>query len=133
LETGIPARLSKAELRKFGLTLGPAFVVLGTVARWRGHPIASTVLWTLGAALVAGGAAVPAALAPVHRAWMGLAAALSKVTTPIFLGVVYFGIFTPVGIVKRAFGHNGLVQPLQDGSYFRKRERRVSGSMENMF
>jgi len=51
--------VSRSELRKFGLTVGGAFVVLGLISWWRGHEWAPRVLWTLGALL-----AVPGALAP---------------------------------------------------------------------
>ena len=47
-------------------------------------PAGSARCWSL-AALV-----VPTHLGPVQRAWMGLAHAISKVTTPIFMGVVFF-------------------------------------------
>ena len=40
---------------------------------------------------------------------MGLAHAISKVTTPIFMGVVYFVVITPIGFIRRrAFGSNPL-------------------------
>jgi hypothetical protein len=111
LETRIPARLSRAEGRRFGLTVGGAFLLLGAVARWRGHPVASAVLWSLGGALAAGGLLVPTSLGPVYRGWMKLALMLSKVTTPIFMGLIYFAVFTPMGVVRRLFGRNALVRP----------------------
>ena len=52
-------QVSKTELRKFGLTVGGAFILLGLISWWRGHEWAPRVLWTLGALL-----AVPGALAP---------------------------------------------------------------------
>jgi len=39
---------------------------------------------------------------------MGVAHAISKVTTPIFMGVVYFLVITPVGVLRRLFGANSL-------------------------
>ena len=42
-----------------------------------------------------------ASLGPVERAWMGLAGIISKVTTPIFMSVVYFVVLTPVGLLRR--------------------------------
>ena len=105
----IPARLTDrpytaADGRKFGLTVGLAFAALGGVLLWRGKPTASTVLFALGGALVLAGLAVPAALGPVERAWMGLALRISKVTTPIFMGVVYFGVMAPAGFIRRRAG-----------------------------
>lgn len=111
LERSIPARLSPAEGRKFGLLVGGVFVLMGGVSWWRGHSVAPMVLWSLGGALMAGGALIPGSMGPVYRAWMGLAVLMSKVTTPIFMGGIYFVVLTPIGLVRRAFGHNALVRP----------------------
>lgn len=102
----IPARLTAAEGRKFGLTVGAAFLVLAVISRWRGHTITPQVLATLGGTLVVLGVAIPARLGPVFAAWMGLAHAISKVTTPLFMGIVYFVVLTPTGLIIRLFGRN---------------------------
>ena len=122
LEAGIPARLTTAEDRKFGLTVGGAFLVLGAFLQWRGRATASTVCLAGGAALVLAGLVVPGALAPVHRGWMGLSRLLSKVTTPIFMGVVYFLVITPMGLLMRLFGRNPLVHRPMNDSYWLRRE-----------
>jgi len=102
LETRVPTRLSPAEGRRFGLTVGAAFVALGGVLAWRGRATAALVALTLGGTLLAAGLLVPGRLGPVQRAWLGLGATLSRVTTPIFLGVVYFGAIMPIGLALRA-------------------------------
>jgi hypothetical protein len=48
---------------------------------------------------------------------MGFALVLSKITTPIFMGVVYFIVLTPVGLFRRMLGKNSLVRP-QGGSFW---------------
>jgi hypothetical protein len=45
---------------------------------------------------------------PVYRGWMALAAAISKVTTPVVMGILYFVVLTPIGLLLRAFGHRPL-------------------------
>jgi hypothetical protein len=65
-------------------------------------------LGAVGAALLLFGVVLPGALVPVRRGWMGMALVLSKVTTPIFLGVVYFGVLTPTGVALRLFGRSPL-------------------------
>jgi hypothetical protein len=104
----IPTRLSRGEARRFGLVVGSAFVLFGTLLWWGDRPSAGLLLGGLGAALMVYGVMLPRALSPVHRAWMALALALSKITTPIFLGCVYFGIITPIGFVRRLFGHDAV-------------------------
>jgi hypothetical protein len=121
LETGIPARLSPAEGRKFGLLVGGAFLLFGGISYWRGHDTAPLVLWALGGALVLAGLLIPGHLGPVYRGWMGFALLLSKVTTPIMMGLIYFVIFTPMGLVRRLMGRNTLVRP-QGSSFWITRE-----------
>jgi hypothetical protein len=104
MATGVPARLTAAEGRKFGLTVGLAFLALGSIAYWRGKHRTSTVFLALGGLLVLAALVVPTALGPVERAWMALAHAISKVTTPIFMGVVFFVVMTPIGFIRRMFG-----------------------------
>ncbi len=104
----IPARLSAKEGRKFGFTLGMAFFVFGGIAGWRDHETVSIVLWVVGGSLLLAGLFFPARLGPVQRVWMGMAHAISKVTTPIVMGIMYFVVFAPMGTVMRLFGHNSL-------------------------
>ena len=107
MEAGIPARLStdaRAEGRKFGVQVGAAFLVFAGIAFWRDKQTVAMALATLGAVLVLGGLVAPAAMAPVNRAWMKMAAQIAKVTQPIFLGLVYFLAFVPVAMLMRLFG-----------------------------
>jgi len=103
-----PARLTPREGRKFAVTLAAAFGVLAGVAWWRASPRAMLVFGMLAAAFALGGLLVPGKLGPVYRAWMGFAHALSKVTTPIFMGVVYFLVITPIAALRRTLGGNPL-------------------------
>ena len=72
LEAGIPTRLTPAEGRRFGLTVGVAFLVLaGLLHFWRHKETAAVVAGGLGVLLVAAGLVIPGRLGPLHRAWMG--------------------------------------------------------------
>jgi uncharacterized membrane protein len=108
LAQGSPARLSAPEGRKFAFTLAAAFGALAALLWWRGRPTLSTVFGAVAAAFAIAGLVLPGRLGPVYRGWMGFAHAISKVTTPIFLGVVYFLVITPSGRVRRALGGNPL-------------------------
>jgi len=124
LAEGIPARLTAAEGRKFGLTVGIAFLLLGSLSRWRGHDTAPLVLWTLGGGLSLGGLLVPARLGPVYRGWMRFALLLSKVTTPIFMGIVYFLVLTPTGVLMRVARRDPLKhRPTGDGFWVIRQPR----------
>ncbi len=133
----VPARLSGAQAaaagRKFGLTVGGAFAVLSVIGRLRHHPITFVVLGSLGVALIVAALVIPAHLGPVERAWMGLAHAISKVTTPIFMAVVYFIILTPVGFLRRRVAGNALVHRDGKTGYWLDRSKVPEGSLERQF
>ena len=134
MAAGVPARLTAAQGRRFGLTVGAAFLVFAGIAWWRGHPTTTAALATLGGLLVAGGLVIPTYLGPVERAWMKLAHLISKVTTPIVMGVMYLVVLTPVGVLRRTFGGNPMVHEPQATSYWKSRpEGKRAGSLTRQF
>src|SRR5262245_18831359 len=134
LESGVPARLTPAEGRKFGLMVGGAFLVLAALLWRRGHVPAAAVTGTLGGMLVLGGLVAPAQLAPVHRVWMALAGAISKVTTPIFMSVIFFLVLTPAGCLVRLCGHRPLTRGRGTNTYWLSRpEGQRRSAMDHQF
>lgn len=119
---GIPARLTAAEGRRFAFTVGGAFLVLGAIAGWRGHDTAAIALGALAVLLGTLGLLVPTHLEPVSRAWMGLAVAISRITTPIFMGVIFFGVIAPLGLLLRVMGKGPLASPRNATSLWHRRE-----------
>ena len=117
----VRARLTAAEGRKFAWTLAAAFAVLGALLWWRARVTAATVAGCLSGALLAAGIFIPASLGPLERAWMGLALLISRVTTPLFMGVIYFAVLTPVSLLLRLFGKRPLTVRAVEGSYWRTR------------
>lgn len=129
------ARLTSAEGRRFGLTVGGAFLAIAAITWWRDHPTATMILGAFGGALALAGLAIPTRLGPVERGWMALAHAISKVTTPIVMGVMYLLVISPVGAARRALGGNPLVHAERTRSFWRERPAgaRRSASMRRQF
>jgi hypothetical protein len=125
--------LTKAEGRKFGLSVGIAFCALAALVWWRGHAPVGQGLGGVGVLLVLSGVVIPDRLGPVQRAWMGLAHAISKVTTPIFMSLVYFVVISPVGFLRRTFGRNPLKHAASDGSYWVTRSSSQHSDLERQF
>ena len=119
------ARLSAGpatrELRSFALSVGAVLAALGVLAYWRGGLRAGAVLGGVGTALMAVGLVAPGRLGGVHRAWMALALAISKVTTPVFMGIVYFGVLTPIGLAMRLVRRRWLGPPRGAPTYWIER------------
>ena len=115
---------SRSALRRFGLSVGGVFLLLGSVSWWRGHVIAPRVMWALGGPLVVGGLVAPALLAPVERAWMAMAEVLGRVNTRIILTALFYLVITPVGWIRRVSG-DPLDRTMRDGrpSNWVKRDR----------
>lgn len=128
MEEGIPARLSASEGRNFGLVVGGAFLFSGMYSWWRGHPLMAAMFGSLGGFLVAAGLITPSRLGPVRQAWMKFGHAISKVTTPVLMGTIYFGIITPAGLLMRLIGKNPLERNESDGGFWVQRSTREGRS-----
>jgi len=115
-ERGAPA--SPRELRSFALTVGVAFVALGALLYWRVGLAPAVILGAVGVALVAFGLIAPERLGLVHRAWMALGLAISRVTTPIFMGIVYFGVLTPIALAMWVVGRRPLARSRGAATYW---------------
>jgi hypothetical protein len=117
-------RQTPAELRRFGLTVGGVFLLLGLVSWWRGHVWPPRVLWTVGTLLFVPGLLVPTVLEPVQRGWMRFARVLGEVNGRIILTVMFYLVIWPTGRVLRFF-RDPLDRRLDDGrsSQWIRRER----------
>jgi len=95
--------------REFGLVVGGIFVLLSAWWLYRGK-FSSVVIVTLplGGLLVLFGLLYPRALVWPNRAWMKLAEGLSFVSTRVILAIIFFGVITPIGLIKRALGWDPL-------------------------
>jgi hypothetical protein len=133
LAAGIPARLTPAEGRKFGFTVGGAFLVLSGIMWWRQHETPMYLFIGLGSLLILGALVIPGKLGPVYRGWMKFGEAISKVTTPIFMGIVFFGVLTPTAFIKRLFGGNKLVPNRAAATYWQDRGENRRGDLKRQF
>jgi len=127
-----PATLPESALpsdRKFGWTFAALFVLIGALS----HPW----LIALGALFAVVTVTRAELLAPLKRAWMRLGELLNRVVSPIVMALIFFAVFTPVGLVMRAFGRDALslrYEPKAD-SYWKRREPPGPGedSFRNLF
>ena len=131
----IPELDSKG-LRNFALSTGAAFVALfGMFFPWlldRSYPVWP---WVVFAILASVGLLLPESLRPVHYWWMRLALLISKVTTPIVLGVVFFFVFVPFGLVAKILGKDPMQRKLDDtiDSYRVDSESSAREDLENPY
>lgn len=109
--------------QRFAFTIGGVMLVLAVVSLWRGHVWPPRLLAAVGVALVLAGALFPRRVDPFRRGWLAFGAALSRVTTPVLLGAVYFLVLTPTGLLRRTFGRSPMRPPAPGESAWKARQR----------
>ena len=122
--------------RAFGLVFAGVFLLIagwplihGEAVRW----------WSVGISAVFALVAFirPALLAELNRLWMKLGILLGKIVSPIALGILFYVVITPIGLMIRVAGKDTLrlkFDPEAD-SYWIPREPPgpPPGSMNNQF
>ncbi|HLA40891.1 MAG TPA: SxtJ family membrane protein [Candidatus Glassbacteria bacterium] len=117
---------SRADYRKFGLSVGTAFLVLAGVLYWRNFPNGWRVAAALGGFLLLSGLSVPGLLKWPFRLWMKMAAGLGWFNTRLILTLAFYLVIAPMGFLLVLLGK----RPLPTGfdreakSYWIKREHK---------
>lgn len=94
-----------SDLKKFGLTVGIVIGILGSVLLWREKEYYIYFL-IISAFLIIAGLLVPAILRPLQKAWMGIAVTIGWFMTRVILSLLFFLVFTPIGLIGRLFGQD---------------------------
>ncbi len=116
--------------------MGIPLALLAGVGVWRGHTILPAVLGGAAVALGVLALLAPRLLGPVHKLWMKIADALAWFNTRVLLGVVYYLVMTPTGVVMRLVGRDPMDRQLRDRpSYWVERKPQPDPrlSMERRF
>lgn len=98
-------KLDKKGLRDFGLIfglmIGLVFGILGPLLWRHALPlwpwILAVIFWVW--ALLA-----PQTLNPVYQVWMRIALVLGWINTRLILGIIFYLMLTPMGIIRRTMG-----------------------------
>lgn len=93
--------------RTFGLVFVVVFLALGLLPLLSHRGVRVWSLVVAGVLLLIALTA-PAVLAPLNRLWMRFGALLHGIVSPLVLGVMFFGVITPMGLVMRALGKDPL-------------------------
>jgi hypothetical protein len=123
------------DLRQFGLLVGGVFSVIGSwPVVFRSEP---PRLWAmiLGSLLIVLGAVVPQSLKQVHHGWMKIGHVLGAINTRILLGIIYYLLITPMGLVMRLMGKDSMHRTLakETTTYRVVRAPRSPQHMRNQF
>lgn len=123
------------DLRQFGLLVGGVFAVIGL---WPVVFRSESPRWwamALGSLLIVLGAVVPQSLTQVHAGWMKMGHILGSINTKIILGIIYYLLITPMGLVMRLMGKDSMHRALakEATTYRVVRAPRPRQHMRNQF
>jgi hypothetical protein len=108
LNNDIPATKLPSE-RSFGLLFVLVFALSGGYTLYKSLPSVVTIVLFVAAALLSVVTFVtPKSLAPLNSAWFSLGMLLSKIVSPVVLGIIFFLLITPVAVIARIFGRDQL-------------------------
>jgi hypothetical protein len=96
-------------LRRFGVTVLIGAGAIGALLWfWSRAPTAALIAWSAGAALGLPGLTGTRVALPGYWLWMGVAFAFGSVMGRVLLGLVWYGMITPMGLAMRLFGRDRL-------------------------
>ena len=80
---------------------------------------------------------VPRIYRPVAVVWLGLSELLGIVSSKVLLSIVFFGVVTPIGILRRLFGTDSLklraFKASQDSVMLERKHKFSGGDMERPY
>jgi hypothetical protein len=128
--------LDRKGLRHFGLLTGGIVAVLfGLFFPWLLEHSWPAWPWVLFAVLGGTALVAPLALKPVYRLWMRLGLLLNRITTPLILGIVFYLVISPIGLLRRLKRHDPMARDFdaQAPSYRVPSQAKPSNQLERPF
>ncbi len=119
--------LDRRGLREFGLLTGAILAGLfGLFFPWVLNAAFPLWPWLVAGGLGAWALVSPGTMRPIYRGWMKFGLLLSRITTPIILGLVFFVVITPVALVMKLIGRDAMARKFDaDAKSYRVESRRV--------
>ena len=120
--------LDSRGLREFAfMTGGVLALIFGLLLPWVFNHAFPYWPWIVLAVLASWGLMAPGTLGPVYKGWMKFALILGKITTPIFLGIVFFIVFLPVALVFKVLGRDPMNRKFdKDQTTYRVKLNKIS-------
>ena len=114
------------KVRSFGILFGFLFLAVATYLFYR-ERTAWVWLASLGIFFILAGIAIPSVLRPVYVLWMKFAFLLAWINTRLILGIFFYCVLTPLGLLLRIMGKDLLEKRIDRNakSYWIVREQRV--------
>ena len=104
-------KLSEIELpsnRKFGFFFTFVFLVVAAYFYYSANVTWTYVFIAVALSFMLVTLIKSDALLPLNKLWMRFGLLLSMIVSPIVLGVIFFGLFTPYAVIMKIFGRDEL-------------------------
>ena len=98
-----PAPSEKKQIRQFSVAMGAFLAAVINTIIWYKNGAPNNVLYLVAGVFAGIGLALPAVMKPFFRLWMKIAHGLGYVNTRLILGLVFYVMFTPIGLLTRLF------------------------------
>lgn len=117
--------LDKKTLKKFGITMGVVFLIITLLLAIR-HKQNLTTVFSISIIFFTLSFIAPVLLKPVYIFWMKLAFILAWINTRLILFIIFYLIFTPIGLGLRLFGVDLLDKKIDKNkdSYWKIKEKK---------
>ena len=93
----------KSDLRNFGIIVGIILLIISGFLFWK-EKESFQIFLAIGITLFLTAIVIPVVLKPVYWMWMIFAIILGWIMTRVILSLLFYVIFTPIGLTLRFFG-----------------------------
>jgi len=115
MKNGMVTQKTGSSDRSFGFVFTAFFLIVGLVPLISGG--SPRPAWIVASIIIAFISFIkPSVLAPFNKYWTRFGLFLHKVVSPIILGIMYFLVFTPIGLVMRVLDKRPLQLKLEPES-----------------
>ena len=121
--------------KKFGFFFTFVFAILAFYFLFIDSILWAQTLATLAVLFLLITVIIPQVLLPLNKLWMRLGLLLGMIVSPIVLGIIFFGLVTPYGVVMGMFGRDELrLKFTKKSSHWISRSESIkSDSFKNQF
>ena len=108
--------------KKFGFFFSIVFFIASIYLFFIENIILTFLLASLGIIFLIITLIKPDTLLPLNNLWMKFGLLLSIIISPIVLGLIFFGLITPISLITRLFGRDELNLKLKKNTYWLPRK-----------
>lgn len=126
---------NERELREFGLIMGAVIAILfGLLVPWfRGHSLPKWP-WIIALIFFTSSLLAPKSLKFIYYLWMRIGIILGFINTRIILGIIFYGLFMPTGLIMRVFKYDPMARTYNNLKTYRlPSQQKSKSSMENPY